>query len=453
MDSLRFDRLAVQLGRTTTRRRTGGFLMLLGLGAGLGSSPVAKAKKKKKKKKKPPTCTPICVGQACGDPDGCGGSCADGFCPDGQTCVNGACADDCPSPLERCASGCVALDTDSDCGECGVVCPDHASCTDGECRCNPGFGWCGAACIANDACCTNDVQGCADNRTCCLENERGVCRNTKTDETNCGGCGAAFACDSNQQCVDGVCQPICTPDCPAGRTCIEDPRTGGGTCTCTTREECQAEQNPGGDVCLFAKGNTGPKICRCNATAWYGSWEPERDVPCAPGEPCSNCCTDQYCREVFADKPGARNFICAVAPAESYWPRFCCQPNWEECTNSSTCCSGDCLPADRDEETGAQRYRCLCTPPGTSCATDLECCRGLCEVTVDAFGRKSGTCRCFPVEHPCTINAECCSGQCDATTEKCICERQPCDCSPPMARCTEDGECCRGVCRDTRLCA
>ncbi len=315
-----------------------------------------------------------------------------------------------------------------------------------QCGCNDGFKRCGDECIPNADCCTNDLPGCSDNRACCLEGGKGVCRNTDADDNHCGGCGSAFACNDNEQCMDGACQPVCQPECPASRACLADLRSGVGTCACSTHEQCRDERNPGGNVCLYASGNSGPKICRCNANTWYGGWAPEKDAPCAPGEPCSNCCTNQYCRDVFAESPGFSSYVCAPAPDNSYWPRFCCKRSWELCDDWSQCCSGDCLHAGYDAVTGEAQYRCLCTPPGTSCRTDLECCRGKCDVETEA-------CLCFPVEHECTEDVECCSQYCDDTTNKCACEQEPCDCALPMAPCTEDGDCCRGVCRDTNRCA
>ena len=218
MDDQRFDRVAIQLGRVMTRRHMGSLLAMLGLGASSGSTPEATAKnknnknkKKKQKPKKPPSCTPLCVGQACGDPDGCGGACQDGFCPGTQICDDGVCKDDCPSPQKLCSGGCVALDTNSNCGDCDIACPEHASCTDGQCVCNDGARPCGDECIADANCCTDEAPGCPHDRTCCLEGEQGVCRNTNADENNCGGCGPVFACDGDHQCVDGDCQPICAP--------------------------------------------------------------------------------------------------------------------------------------------------------------------------------------------------------------------------------------------------
>lgn len=453
MDEQQFDRIVSQLGAGMNRRHVGRFFAVLGLGVGLGAAPEAKTRRKRKKKKKPPMCTPICAGRSCGDPDGCGGVCNDGACPGTQICDDGVCRDACPGAQKLCRGGCTVLNTIIDCGDCDVACPTHASCAGGRCLCDGGFKACGDMCVPDPECCSNDVPGCPENRTCCIEGGHGVCRNTGVDEANCGGCGAAYACDGDQACIDGACQPICAPGCSVGRTCLEDPRSGDGTCTCTTHEECRAERNPGGSVCLYANGHSGSKICRCSATTWYGDAEPEEVAPCAPGEPCSNCCTNQYCRDVLAQKPGSTSYVCAHAPADSYWPRYCCKPNWEVCIGWSECCSGDCLQAGYDESTGAPEYRCLCTPPGSSCATDLECCRGKCEVTTDAFGTTTGTCRCFPIEHECKENAECCSEYCDVTTDKCACQREPCDCKLPMARCQDDSECCRGVCKDSKLCA
>ena len=275
------------------------------------------------------------------------------------------------------------------------------------------------------------TQECVDG-TCCTPSCTGkVCGSDGCgDNTHCG------ACETGKQCIDGACEVTCTPVCPSGRACTVDPRSAEGACTCTTHDECRAEQNPGGSNCLHAQGFSGPKICRCVVDPDDVGVRYEKDEPCAPGETCSECCTDQFCREIrYPESPG---YICAPTPKDSYWPRFCCKPNGEKCIGWSQCCSGDCIPADYVDGYSLAS-RCMCTPPGTSCLTDLECCRGWCDVATQ-------TCVCKSLEADCTKDSECCSQECDNTTNKCICSSEFCDCKLPAQRCDTDDECCRGLC-------
>ena len=84
--------------------------------------------------------------------------------------------------LTDCGGICVDVANDpSNCGGCGLVCPQGDSCSAG-------------VCIAVEA----PVADCASQG---LADCGGVCVDVLTDPANCGGCGVVCA----NQCVNGIC--------------------------------------------------------------------------------------------------------------------------------------------------------------------------------------------------------------------------------------------------------
>jgi hypothetical protein len=74
-------------------------------------------------------CVPDCDGAACGDSDGCGGTC-DGYCPAGEECRDGRC---------RCVPDCGGAacgDSDGCGGTCDGPCPTDEHCTSSGCECD-----------------------------------------------------------------------------------------------------------------------------------------------------------------------------------------------------------------------------------------------------------------------------------------------------------------------------
>lgn len=139
MDDSRFDDLTRLFGALSGRRRA--TATLLGVVPGLlGLAPVSagksgkckpdcgecescdkgKCKKKKNGKKscKKGKCEPIENGSAC--TAAAGGTCQDG------TCI-------CPAGLTNCNGVCSDLQTDDNCGACGVVCTANEVCQSGRC--------------------------------------------------------------------------------------------------------------------------------------------------------------------------------------------------------------------------------------------------------------------------------------------------------------------------------
>jgi alpha-tubulin suppressor-like RCC1 family protein len=135
------------------------------------------------------TCGPvICVAAtpfAC-KPDPGLGEGDQGVCPDHYRCTSrGACEfRGCPQGEGLCGGRCVRLDSETNCGACGVVVPARPNASPvchsnaPALRCNPGFGDCDG----------NAVNG---------------CEATLTDATRCGACWVV--CAGGQSCIAGRC--------------------------------------------------------------------------------------------------------------------------------------------------------------------------------------------------------------------------------------------------------
>jgi hypothetical protein len=140
---------------------------------------------------------------------------------DGPVCSAGPC---CTGGLASCAGVCIDVQTSSsNCGACGVVCPEVAMCLQGKCVCPTATHDCGGSCVSDDsvghcgASCgpcpspPNSVGVTCDGVTCdfaCISGFT-VCDTTRadlqTDPQNCGACAHdcfGGACDA------GVCQPV-----------------------------------------------------------------------------------------------------------------------------------------------------------------------------------------------------------------------------------------------------
>jgi formylglycine-generating enzyme required for sulfatase activity len=165
-------------------------------------------------------CQPDCATKACGDPDGCGGTCQTGTCPTGEECQAGKCV---------CKPDCAGKDCGAD-DTCGGKCltgpcPDpNASCNAGVCKCD--FVDCSGKCCASGdvcaagACCTPDCAGleCGPDPKC---------------GTSCGTCATGQTCMSSGKCSCKMPPP--TKSC-----------TGGW---CTVPAGCFKLGSPSGELC------------------------------------------------------------------------------------------------------------------------------------------------------------------------------------------------------------
>ncbi len=216
--------------------------------------------------------TSIRTSSDCG---GCGVACSSAnaatSCETGS-CVSGGCSagfGDCNGnlPLDGCEQ---ALDTVAHCGQCGQACSvanAAASCSNGSCQigsCDAGFGncdgradtgcevdldsseqhcgSCNAACPSNRTCvagrcqCTSDTD-CGANQDCCA----GACIDTRSDESNCGACGAV--CANGSTCCSGTCRTLATDvdNCGSCGSRCEGERSDrctAGACRCVNEESC-----------------------------------------------------------------------------------------------------------------------------------------------------------------------------------------------------------------------
>jgi hypothetical protein len=212
------------------------------------------------------TCGPvICVAAtpfAC-KPDPRLGEGDEGVCPDNYRCTSrGACEfRGCPQGEGLCGGRCVRLDTETNCGACGVVVPTRPNaspvCHSGAAalRCNPGFG---------------DCDGNAANG----------CEAALTDVTRCGACGVA--CAGGQSCIGGRCAagPRSSPlEVAVGRVhaCA---RLGDGTLSCwgvnsagqlgdgTSSDRAQPVTPPVRDVIALAAGANHTCAITRSAALW-----------------------------------------------------------------------------------------------------------------------------------------------------------------------------------------
>ena len=219
------------------------------------------------------------------------GSCGND-CPSGQTCAAGACVPiTCTGGQILCGDACTSLQTDpSNCGACDKYCNREAReiCAQGTCVCQSGF------------------------TRCTYGEGYSVCRDTRNDRYNCGGCGTV--CPAGQTCAAGACVPL---TCDSGLTACgddctdlnKDPSHCGGcgqSCDGEAREQC----NQG--VCGCGPGQTkcnydGFSLCRNTQSDRYncgacGTVCPENQIcnagvcaaiTCQGGlTPCDDTCVD-----------------------------------------------------------------------------------------------------------------------------------------------------------------
>ncbi len=190
-------------------------------------------------------------------------SCAAGFRPEGNVCVQDQCItdDNCSDAIgcngvEKCVGGICRPGTPIDCGPNGTCLEP-----DGRCECAPGFHLGSTTCIPND--CNGNAE-CDDNLVCNGE-ERCVGATCEPGlPINCGNHGTCQEPDGICDCEEGyqlddknnVClKDECTDDteCDDGIACNGEETCPAGSCVAGTEVTCQENatcQEPDGDcVC------------------------------------------------------------------------------------------------------------------------------------------------------------------------------------------------------------
>ena len=119
--------------------------------------------------------------------------------------------------------------------------------------------------------------------------------------------------------------------------------------------------------------------------------------------PCQTC-TKGKCQPIAGQKPCGATCIAS---------NTCCTDGAPGCENGFACVGGACV-------------YCI----GAACASDTQCCTGLCI---------ANTCRCGRPNQACVSNAQCCAGTCNLAIGTCAR-------LPAGGLCQSSSECSSGVC-------
>lgn len=217
-------------------------------------------------------------------------------------------------------------------------------------------------------------------------------------QVNCKKLGET--CGSPEQC----CWPGAASDC-LGKCCMKHLRLCAATSDC-----CQAS-----DVCVG-------RFC-CGFR--YSS--------CASDD---DCCSPYHCNaKLCCNNPGQD---CAIdgdcCAGDKCQQAKCCASDHNPCVNPTDCCNSTSMCVNHFCEP-------LCGTPGTTCATNLDCCGG--SVCKHAPLGTSMSC-CIPAPPlttaKCTANGDCCA---NAAGMAIACTSGAC-CNYVGGGCTNDVDCCTG---------
>lgn len=325
------------------------------------------------------------TGSACTQsPDCCSLSCVDNVCgdscvADGLTCDAGG---DCCSGI---CEGEVCLTLNEACFTAGNPCLDNGECCSGLCD--------SEICSLASSFCTQEGDICTSSADCCSQ----TCELVEGESV--GTCAAAPSGPSF--CMAGIAGSLCEDcnDC-CSRLCV--PFGEHGLSVCALAKGCRQT----GELC-------GDDLDCCGGDA-------SSSLPGAGNVTCEKGSEEQWgiCRNAISCSPQGnvchiQNYACGVSAAANK----CCGIDGTE---------GVC----RLDEEGVPRCNGLgssCQVEGDSCATNEDCCAGLCLPT-EAAGltcQTSGV--CIEADDPCTATSECCPGL--------WCERQA---EGAFGHCSED---------------
>ncbi len=262
------------------------------------------------------------------------------YCPEGASCVDGQC--ECGTNLTLCGDACVNLDEDAgNCGACDEACTAGRSCVEGQCEaCGPGEFLCADGCVDTDsnanhcgacgtqcpegAACRGGVCQCRSGQVQCQDG----CADTSSNDDNCGFCGNA--CPDDARCIDSVCQ------CGFGITVCD------GQCT-------QTDSDPNhcgdcGEVCPQGATCRGGQ-CRCPRGALIcDGLCVDTDYDEAHCGECGNACGDgQECVVGQCRCPVGQDLcdgVCVDVDSDEQHCGAC----GEACGQGSVCCQGQCAP-------------------------------------------------------------------------------------------------------------
>jgi subtilisin family serine protease len=344
-----------------------------------------------------------------------------------QCSVPADCDDSDPCTIDDCVGG-VCSNTPIDCADSDPCTTDY--CSGGVCYNDP------IDCNDSDPCttdycsggvCYNDPIDCGDSDACTTDYcAGGTCYNDPitcddsdlcTTDTCDPGSGCVFTpieCDPGEVCVDGVCVPqVCNNNgtCESGEDCGNCPNdciSGGGATECGDGI-CQPST---GEDCLSCPSD-------CNGRD-VGA--PKHHFCCGDGDgPNPVDCTDARCT--------TEGWACSDAPADPY----CCGDGFCTGIEDSTNCALDCgaAPYCGDGSCNGDEDQCSCpgdcgTPPGSevpnsTCFDGVDNdCDGYTDCAdADCNGIDPNCPTCVATGDPCATNDECCSGLCHPVKGTC----------------------------------
>jgi len=334
-----------------------------------------------------PFCIPSCQGKMCGD-DGCQGVC--GVCAADEVCWQGQCMvpPTCESMM-NCASGCWFM---------GDSCYD--SCTQGADQSAPYY-----AQFKEIWICVTDVCAPASNPGCFKSAMMGPCYQQylacvscqpSCDGAQCGpdGCGGICGvCPANHECVDGICEPVCLPDCVSENGEMKEcgPNGCGGQCgVCKPGYECENGK------CLYickpqcVGKECGPDGCGDSCGFCAPTFECTDFGQCVPaaicgdgiceiedGEDCGNCPGDcGNCSNGCEPTPFPGCGGCKCEECVCALDGYCCQVAWDDiCVQECHECGGCCEPNCQGKECGPDGCGGTCgtCPPNHECGGWGQC--------------------------------------------------------------------------------
>jgi hypothetical protein len=265
----------------------------------------------------PPSCVPRCTSNACGAPNGCGGTCPSGSCPIGQLCQNGQCVNSCDAGFTLCGSQCVDTQTNSShCGGCNQSCAVQEPET------------CGT---------TGDCAG----GTCARYGVSTVCGQPHCDQTYWSV--VDFRCDG-----DGSCWARGIEDCRPGKC---DSLTGQCALSCSANGECCSDWCDNGTCRYKPRGATCSHLDQClNGFCIDGVC---CNSECITPPNAQRTCAGGFC--AFTCLPGYGN--CDNDLSDGCETRVTSTTNCGQCGNTCTCDNGltpECQPVNNT-------HQCVCT--------------------------------------------------------------------------------------------